>query len=489
MDAEQLAESKWRIEFADADFERLHGHLFPGDNDEHGAVVGAGITKEANGVTRLLVREIFLAKDGVDFVESKRGYRKLRAEFVRDTVRRCIKEGLVYLAVHNHGGRDRVAFSGTDLESHERGYPALLDLSDGRPVGALVFAENAVAGDIWLPGGRRCNIERATVVGRRRRLLRPAPRQDVQATVEGTYDRQARLFGASGQLTLKESTVVVIGLGGVGSLIAEYLGHLGVGKIVLIDPDRIDWTNLPRVVGATRLDAFPRLQNVRAIPEWIISFLERLRTSKVRIARRNILRANPSARVVTLKMDVCDARVTELLAQCDYIFLAADSMRARLLVNAVVHQYLIPAVQVGSKIQVEDDGHVGNVFSIVRPVSPGEGCLWCNQVINPSKLQDESVSAEVRKAQQYVEGGDAPAPSVITLNAVGASRAVNDFLFYITGLTDSDASEGYIRAEARSRKTVVVRTRKDQACTECSKHPDSRFARGDAADLPGVMPA
>ncbi|WP_425373325.1 ThiF family adenylyltransferase [Mesorhizobium denitrificans] len=49
-------------------------------------------------------------------------------------------------------------------------------------------------------------------------------------------------------------TVAIVGLGGVGSLIAEYLAWLGVGTIVLIDPDRIDPTNLPRVVGARRAD-------------------------------------------------------------------------------------------------------------------------------------------------------------------------------------------------------------------------------------------
>lgn len=36
---------------------------------------------------------------------------------------------------------------------------------------------------------------------------------------------------------------------------------------------------------------------------------------------------------------------------CDYLFLAADSMRARLVFNALVHQYLIPGVQLGSKIR------------------------------------------------------------------------------------------------------------------------------------------
>src|SRR5688572_17184485 len=51
-------------------FERLHRHLFPGDGDEHGALILAGIAETARE-TRFLAREVILAKDGVDFVPGK----------------------------------------------------------------------------------------------------------------------------------------------------------------------------------------------------------------------------------------------------------------------------------------------------------------------------------------------------------------------------------------------------------------------------------
>jgi hypothetical protein len=50
------------------------------------------------------------------------------------------------------------------MASHERGYPALLDITRGGPVGALVFAERAVAGDIWTPQGRVA-LSYTTVIG------------------------------------------------------------------------------------------------------------------------------------------------------------------------------------------------------------------------------------------------------------------------------------------------------------------------------------
>ncbi len=127
-------------------YRRLSDHLFPGDHDEHGAVISAGITTSLHG-TRLLARDLFIARDGIDYVPGTRGYRALTPAFVASCISYCADEDLCYLAVHCHGGTDSVQFSGDDMASHERGYPALLDISNGGPVGALVFTTGAIAGD------------------------------------------------------------------------------------------------------------------------------------------------------------------------------------------------------------------------------------------------------------------------------------------------------------------------------------------------------
>ena len=89
---------------------RLMPHLFPGDLDEHGAVITAGISRSARG-TRLLARELFLARDGVDYVPGQHGYRCLTTDFVMRVSDHCDNENLCYFAVHNHRGDVRVAFS------------------------------------------------------------------------------------------------------------------------------------------------------------------------------------------------------------------------------------------------------------------------------------------------------------------------------------------------------------------------------------------
>src|SRR5215216_3251150 len=132
MAAQSLARP-WSLRIPQPLYDRLHAHLFPGDGDEHGAIIIAGICESDRGV-RLLARDVVLAQDGVDYVPGERGYRMLVPAFVAEQALRCAEERLCYLAVHNHGGRGRVAFSPDDWASHERGYPALLDTTNGGPV-------------------------------------------------------------------------------------------------------------------------------------------------------------------------------------------------------------------------------------------------------------------------------------------------------------------------------------------------------------------
>jgi hypothetical protein len=474
----------WKLVLPEQIYQRLHQHLFPGDHDEHGAVIVAGLTHSRRGV-RLLARDVRLAVDGRDYVPGTRGYRKLKADFIRDQILYCRDERLVYLAVHNHAGRDHVAFSSDDMDSHERGYPALRDIAKGMPVGALVFAENAVAGDLWLPDGRRVELAEAQIVGRSLRTLMPAPHRPTLDR-DPTYDRQARLFGDSGQALLSQTKIGIIGLGGAGSLLAEYLGRLGVGEFVLVDPDRVEVTNLPRLVAASMIDALAWFGDARR-PAWMRRLASRLARPKVLMARRNIRRANPKAKVDAIFGDFLDATNASKFADCDYLFLAADTMRARLLFNAIIHQYLIPGVQVGAKVRVEQQtGKVLDVFSVVRTVTSESGCLMCNGLINAAKLQMESISEADRKAQAYVDEPTVTAPSVITLNAVATAHAANDFLFYITGLRDPAAAIDYNRFHPLNRRTWADEPRHSSDCVECGAGTRSRLARGDGRRLPTI---
>lgn len=450
-----------QIRISASDYESLHAHLYPGDADEHGAVLLAGVSCIA-GRKVLHVREVHCAEEGTDYVEGKIGYRALSPTFIHRMIIRARDEKLAYLAVHNHGTDLSVGFSRIDIESHERGYPALIQISRGMPVGALVFGYRSVAADVWLPGATRLELDEMVVIGKTIRHLTSCPVEAAGAAA--TYDRQVRMFGRLGQARLAKAHVAILGLGGIGSLVAEYLSRLGIGRFTLIDMDLIEESNLSRIVGASSRDAKKRL-------------------AKVAVAKNMILEANPSASIKVLVDDVAKESVARQLCDADYLFLAADSMRARLVFNALVHQYLIPGVQLGSKVRCNpDDATLLDVMSANRPVRPGRGCLWCNQLIDPNILAIESKSEEERKAQAY--GVGEPNPSVISLNAVSASHAVNDFLLDYLGLRNADGPVNYEHFHFLDARRSLVVPRQDDDCPECSRI--GRYGRGDSIPLPCI---
>ena len=159
-------------------------------------------------------------------------------------------------------------------------------------------------------------------------------------------------------------------------------------------------------------------------------------------------------------------------------------MRARLLFNALVHQYLIPGSQVGTKVDSNPAGKITDIFAVSRPVTPDSGCLICNNLIDGHALNRELTSKEDLQSQGYLNEPDAPAPSVITLNALATAQAVNDFLFYITGMMDPEANMGYIMKTPLLRNTQRQIPAKRPNCRECGQNQDSRLAKGDAANLP-----
>src|ERR1700737_3338477 len=100
----------WRLTLPQGIYTALREHLFRVDQDEHGAVILAGVARSDRGL-RLIARELHLAIDGKDYVPGRYGYRMLRAEFIQSRILRARDLELAYLAIHNHGGTDSVGFS------------------------------------------------------------------------------------------------------------------------------------------------------------------------------------------------------------------------------------------------------------------------------------------------------------------------------------------------------------------------------------------
>jgi molybdopterin/thiamine biosynthesis adenylyltransferase len=447
------------VKIADSDFGELREHLLREDRDEHAAILLCGRASSARSEI-MLVRETHLVRDR-DFPPGDFGYRQIVPRVVAELSGRAADENLGYIAVHSHPlATKQNALSRDDLASHERLFPHLFDITQS-PVGGMALGPETIAGEIWFSrDGARRRVDALHVIGAGRKVLRPK-RHPSAAETEVRFDRQARLFGARGQQTLRELRVGVIGLGGGGSMITQQLAHLGIGQLVLVDFDVIEEINLNRIVGSLPEDA-------------------QSGTTKVEVAQRLIRNVDRSIQIDVINGDIGDLGVAEALRDVDFLFLATDTIGSRLVFNALVHRYLIPGIQVGAKVEPDSDSEL-DVYLAVRPVFPSSGCLHCHNLISPERLQAEARSPEERIGQNYVGAPDVVDPAVISLNGTTASWAVTTMLFYATRLGSASITDHRLFFPRAGDVHRIV-DRRDPSCLFCGRYSGSHYAAGDPAD-------
>ncbi|WP_372884849.1 ThiF family adenylyltransferase [Shimia sp.] len=110
--------------------------------------------------------------------------------------------------------------------------------------------------------------------------------------------------GAAGQARLARAHVLVVGAGGLGCPVLQYLVGAGVGRITLVDPDHVEESNLHRQ------------------PLYRMSDLGR---AKVAAAREHLMAANPGVEIVALAQGLHPGNAPALVAEADLVIDAADS--------------------------------------------------------------------------------------------------------------------------------------------------------------------
>jgi adenylyltransferase/sulfurtransferase len=128
------------------------------------------------------------------------------------------------------------------------------------------------------------------------------------------YERHLSLpnVGLEGQLRLKNSRVLIVGVGGLGSPASLYLAAAGVGQIGLVDPDRVSVSNLQRQ---------------------ILYSSHQLRTSKVHSAKHRLESLNPYPQIETYDTAITSKNALELISKYDVIIDGTDQFSTRYLIQ------------------------------------------------------------------------------------------------------------------------------------------------------------
>ncbi|MFH0966506.1 MAG: HesA/MoeB/ThiF family protein [Methanobacteriota archaeon] len=139
------------------------------------------------------------------------------------------------------------------------------------------------------------------------------------------YNRQIRIrgFGDVGQQKLKDSTIFVAGAGGLGSPVAMYLAVAGIGHIVLVDMDIVDFSNLNRQ---------------------ILHWDENVGQYKVESGASKLKSLNPTIKITPLQVKIDEGNVLVLTKGSDLIIDAMDNYEARYLLNRAAIAHNIPFI-------------------------------------------------------------------------------------------------------------------------------------------------
>ncbi len=230
--------------------------------------------------------------------------------------------------------------------------------------------------------------------------------------------------GPSGQRKIMESSVLIIGAGGLGSPIAVYLALAGIGKIGIVDFDTVDISNLQRQILHQNDD---------------------IGKPKAQSAEETINAYNPDVEVVTHNVPITSDNSMEIIGGYDYIVNGADNFAARYLVNDTCHFLKKPLI----------DGSILLFDGQVTVYLPGQGCYRC---LYPSPPPPGMVPS---CAEAGVLGA--------LCGTVGTIQAT-EVLKLILGVGESLHGR-LLLYDALAMEFRQVRIRKDPHCVLCGDNP------------------
>lgn len=168
---------------------------------------------------------------------------------------------------------------------------------------------------------------------------------------DSRYRKQMLLapIGPAGQAAIRNTQVLLVGCGALGSVIADSLTRAGIGRLKLVDRDYVDLSNLQRQV----------LYDERDVAEHL---------PKAIAAARKLRQINSEVEIEPVVADVTAANIRELAEGCQLILDGTDNFETRFLLNDISLELGVPWVSGGVL------GSAGQVFLVV----PGEtACLRC----------------------------------------------------------------------------------------------------------------
>lgn len=230
--------------------------------------------------------------------------------------------------------------------------------------------------------------------------------------------------GGKGQRKLLNSSVLLVGAGGLGSPVALYLAAAGVGRLGIIDGDVVDMSNLQRQ---------------------ILHHVDDVGRPKVHSAVDTIARINPDVKVEPFQAILSSENAKEIISQYDVVVNGCDNFPTRYLVNDSCVLLKKPLV----------DGSIFKFEGQVTVFVPGQGCYRCLYPAPPPP-------GLVPSCQEAGVLG-------VLCGIVGSLQAI-EAVKLLLGIGDSLAGR-LLFIDSLGMEFRQVKVRRDPNCPVCGDHP------------------
>ena len=225
-------------------------------------------------------------------------------------------------------------------------------------------------------------------------------------------------IGRKGQEVLKNSSVIIIGAGGLGSNLANILVRSGIGKVVIVDDDTVDITNLHRQTVFDEND---------------------IGKYKSKVLEEKLRNVNNEVEIDGIVKKIDASNIESLVKKFDIILDGTDDMKTRFIINEAAVKNNIPWIYTG----------VHSTYCIVKGIIPGKtACLRCFIDKIPPNLDPERDGI------------------LSNLPSIAASIEATETLRILLGKKPS----GLIIYDIWRQDFEVIELERNKNCTCCVKH-------------------
>jgi len=423
--------------------EILCRHLLRTDKQED---VAFALYKPSEGKSRFtaLIHQIIFPEEGDRIVQ---GNVKIMPQYFRRACQLAAAEGSGLVLLHSHIGPGWQGMSFDDIKT-EHGYsPTTLTLANLPFVGLTLATDRNWSGRIWEYQNGWYERNMATtirVVGRSLRVsyndtLRTPP------AFKNTFRRTITVWGEQNHKHLARIRVGIVGLGSVGSIVAETLARMGIERIVLMDFDEVQDHNLDRLLGATPLD---------------------IGHGKTYVAERQLRKSATAAyfEIRNVPHAITENEGYRNALDCDVLFSCVDRPWPRAVLNHLAYNHLIPVIDGGIKVRLNP---VTLQFEgadwQLQTVGPDRACLRCLKAYSPSDVSTEQEG--LLDDPSYLAGLPVDHTfkrneNIFPFSANLASLEVMQFVEMVTGIGSTD----YYEPQRYSYNQGLIRLMGDKGC-------------------------